>query len=310
MDIIKWLLEGDISIQYQAHRDLLKSDIVVLKNLKSRIGKEGFAKRLLELQKDDGHWGYGFYQPKWTSSHYTLLELRYLELNKTDSITKILNKIVSECINFDGGITPSKTKFGSDVCINGMFLNYACYFGIEEKRIESIVDFIIEQQLPDGGFNCNFNRIGARHSSLHSTLSVLEGIEEYILNGYNYQVDKLKKIKSEAIEFILIHRLYKSDYTGEIIKKTMTNIAYPPRWKYDILKALDYFYHAGIPYDNRMEDSINLLKKKMNKDGIWPHQGRHKGAVHFDMEPNSRKSRFNTIRALRVLERYDNEGKR
>ncbi|MEA3422282.1 MAG: hypothetical protein U9Q80_00485 [Bacillota bacterium] len=305
MDIVKWLLEGDISIRYQVHRDLLKSESSILGNLKSRIYNEGFAKELLALQKEDGHWGDGFYQPKWTCTHYTLLELRYLELNKTDSTTKILDKIVSECINFDGGITPTKTKFGSDVCINGMFLNYACYFGIEENRIESIIDYIIEQQLPDGGFNCNFNRSGARHSSLHSTLSVLEGIEEYILNGYTYQIDKLKKMKSEAIEFILIHRLYKSDHTGEIIQKAMTYITYPPRWKYDILKALDYFNHADIPYDSRMEDSINLLKKKMDKEGIWPNQGKHKGAVHFEMEPNSKKSRFNTLRVLRVLMRYD-----
>ena len=97
--------------------------------------------------------------------------------------------------------------------------------------------------MSDGGFNCRFNRSGAKHSSLHSTLSVLEGITEYEFNGFEYRIEELKKVKQSSIEFLLIHQLFLSDRTGEIISKDFLKLTYPGRWRYDILKALDYFQY-------------------------------------------------------------------
>ena len=105
------------------------------------------------------------------------------------------------------------------MCINGMVLNYASYFKSNQKDLESIVDNILSQQLEDGGFNCRLNRSGAKHSSLHTTISVLEGILEYKKNNYSYRIDELLKAKEESEEFMLIHRLFKSDKSGEIIDK-------------------------------------------------------------------------------------------
>lgn len=117
----------------------------------------------------------------------------------------------------DGGINPSGTIKSSDVCLNEMFLNYASYFEMDERKLQSIVDFILLQRMDDGGFNCRLNRSGAKHSSLHSTLSVLEGVLEYSLNGYSYRLLELKEVEGTSREFILKHRLYISDRTNEII---------------------------------------------------------------------------------------------
>lgn len=76
----------------------------------------------------------------------------------------------------DGGLNPSPAAKHSDACINGMALNYAAYFGANEDQLSSIIDFLLGQQLGDGGFNCRLNRSGAQHSSVHTTLSVFEGI--------------------------------------------------------------------------------------------------------------------------------------
>ena len=149
-----------------------------------------------------------------------------------------------------------------DMCINGMVLNYASYFKSNEKLLEPIVDYLIQNQMEDGGFNCHSTRIGAVHSSLHTTLSVLEGIQEYKKNRYSYRVNELIKIEDQSIEFILQHKLYKSDKTDEIINPNFTRIPYPPRWKYDILRCLDYFQDAKIKYDNRMDEALELLIQK------------------------------------------------
>ena len=253
MNLIQWLLEGDVSIQFQVYRDLLNEE---RPDLQKRIEFEGFGKRLLLKQQPDGHWGGGYYHYKWINTHYTLLEIRRLNMIPNKNVLRITNTIVDDYKTNDGGITPNPQVWEfSDVCINGMSLFFMCHFKIDQEKLISVVDFIISQQLPDGGFNCNYNykKYGAKHSSLHSTVSLIEGMNEYIDNGYTYKVDELRKIRVEAIEFIMMHKLYLSDRTGDIINKNFLMLSYPPRWKYDILRALEALMNAGIDYDERID---------------------------------------------------------
>lgn len=298
-ELITWLLEGDISIQYQTYRDLLGSD---KPKLRKQIAHAGWGSGFLTCQRPDGHWGRGFYQPKWTSTHYTLLDLKNLCVSpENPSIKKALHLIFKNEKGKDGGINPSGTISVSDVCVNGMVLNYASYFGVPEKELKSVVDFLLSQQMKDGGFNCHSNRKGAVHSSLHTTLSVAEGILEYRKNGYSYRLREVNRAESECREFMLMHRLYKSDKTGNIIKSDFLKLYYPGRWYYDILKALDYFQSAKVNYDERMSDAIQMIMEKRTKAGQWKLASHHPGETHFEMEKAGVPSRWNTLRVLRVL---------
>lgn len=302
-ELMEWLLSGDVSIQYQVFRDLLDTD---RGDLHRRIATEGWGARFLSCRNPDGHWGRGFYQPKWTCSHYTLLDLKNLQISPRNAlIQQSINKIVTEEKGPDGGVNPSRSLSMSDVCVNGMFLNYACYFQTGQQQLHSIVDFILSQHMPDGGFNCKSTRGGAVHSSLHTSLSVLEGFAEYRLNGYTYRLDDIRKAGEAAREFILLHQLFISDRTGEVINKNFLRLSYPCRWYYDILRALDYFRATTTPWDPRLEPAIEvLLQKRSPKNGSWKLQARHPGQVHFDMEAAGRPSRWNSLRALRVLRHF------
>lgn len=138
---------------------------------------------------------------------------------------------------------------------------------------------------------------------MHTTLSVLEGFHEYQRRGYTYRLDDvLEKIKN-ASEFLLMHHLFRSNRTGEIIDKKFLLLAFPTRWKYDIHRALYYFADAGHPYDERMKEALQLLKDKEMKDGTFPKGPTYSGALHFPLE-GGRRGRFNTLRCLRVLKAY------
>ena len=301
-DILKWLFDGDVSIQYQTRRDLLDEE---RPDLQARIALEGWGARFLNLRGKNGHWGRGFYQPKWTSTHYTLLDLRNLCLPPdVGEIRETIALILRNHKDEDGGINPAKTMSKSDVCINGMVLNYACYFGSDEKDLRSIVDCLIGQQMADGGFNCRSNRSGAVHSSLHTTLSVAEGLWEYRKNGYTYRMDEVERMEEEGREFMLQHRLFRSDHTGNIIQPKFLRLPYPPRWYYDILRALDYFQAARVPFDSRMKDALDVLESKRRADDRWPTQAAHPGKVHFQMEKAGEPGRWNTLRALRVFKYF------
>ena len=264
---INWLLDGDISIQYQVYRDLLDKEKPALQK---RISSEGWGYQFLKCRQKNGHWGQGFYQPKWISTHYTLLDLKNLNIDPGNKdINKSIQLIFDTEKGPDGGINPIGSVKASDVCINGMLLNYSSYFNTPQENLKSVVDFLLSQKMPDGGFNCFSNRQGAEHSSLHTTLSVLEGISEYEKNGYTYRLKELIKSKKQAIEFILIHKLFRSHRTGEIINPNFLKLYYPGRWYYDILKAMDYFQYANAKYDPRMEESIQWILQKQTKDGLW-----------------------------------------
>lgn len=299
-EIIQWLLEGDVSIQYQTHRDLLDSD---RDDLRSRIEYEGWGSGFLQKMHPDGFWGQKYYQPKWISTHYTLLDLKNLGISPgcggirfaLSQTLRVLKK------SSDGGILPIGKYQKSDVCLNGMFLNFASYFGVSEEYLRSIVDFLLGQRMKDGGFNCHFNTVGAVHSSMHTTLSVLEGMNEYCRCGYGYRARELAEAEAAGREFLLHHRLFKSHSTGQVMDPKMLMLSWPSRWRYDILRALDYFRLARVPADPRMSDAIEVLQRKRRADGKWPLQARHPGKTHFEMEKTGAPGRSNTLRSLRVL---------
>jgi hypothetical protein len=304
--IIDWLLQGDVSIQYQVYRDLLGTN---KKKLQARIAKEGWGMKILSKRHSDGHWGDRFYQPKWVSTHYTLLDLRNLNLPSNNEIVKdTIELVIKNNKAEDGGIRlgPSTSQH-SDVCVNGMFLNYASYFNTAEIKLQSVIDSILAEIMPDGGFNCRTTRSGARHSSLHSTISVLEGFTEFQKAGYTYRKKEIAEAIKTGIEFILIHRLFLSDRTGQIIDKNFLKLTYPCRWRYDILRALDYFQYAGIKWDNRMTEALTYLNKKQNSDGTWNLHAAHPGQVHFIMEKAGKPSKWNTLRMLRIKKYFEIE---
>jgi hypothetical protein len=239
---------------------------------------------------------------------HTLYLIGFKNLNISAS-NKLIKESVQKIFNTekgpDGGILPIGKSQRCDVCVNGMVLNYAAYFGMNEEHLCSVVDFLLNEKMKDGGFNCRSNSTGAIHSSLHTTLSVLEGILECQRNGYTYRLKELLEAQQDAHEFILMHKLFRSDKTGEIINPNFLKLYYPCRWYYDVLKALDYFQYARIEYDDRMDDAFEFLQKRKTKEGIWKLPSKHPGQTHFEMEPAGKPSRWNTLRALRVLKHFN-----
>ncbi|MBK7410419.1 MAG: hypothetical protein IPJ40_21570 [Saprospirales bacterium] len=299
--VANWLLAGDVAIQYQVHRDLLNSADLEISALQKRIADERWGAAFLSRQNTNGHWGRDFYQPKWTSSHYTLLDLKMLGLSPTHpAVRKITLKVLENPEGNEGGINYSHSRKISDVCVNGMILNFASWFVPEAPRLQAIVDYLLHIQMADGGWNCAYYE-GHTHSSLHSTLSVLEGLWEFSKTGRTYREKEIGKARQRGLEFLLVHRLFRSHRTGAIIDPKMLRLSFPSRWRYDILRTLDHFRDAAIPYDGRMQDALEVLKKKEGKAHRWPLQAKHPGQVHFDMEKVGEPSRWNTLRALRVL---------
>ncbi len=302
--VLSWLLENpDPALAYQVERDLERAGEDRLGELRARIAEEGMGRALLDRRRGDGHWGNGVYNPKWTCTHYVLFELIQLGIDPRHEACRASAMLL---LGFpegaDGGINYARTIEYSDVCIDGMILNIASYLGIGGERIESLVDYLLKVTMADGGWNCEYWR-GARKSSLHTTISVLEGISRFLNSGARHRFRELEEAKAVGLEFILRHELYKTSTTGEVIKDEFLKFPFPVRWKYDILRCLDYFQGEGLAYDPRMGEALAIVLGGLRKRGFVASSSQP-GAVYPEVKRSMDGRKWNTLRALRVEKRY------
>jgi hypothetical protein len=191
-------------------------------------------------------------------------------------------------------------------CVAGFGLSLSSWFTINGEQRERLVEEILERQLDDGGWNCRA-RGPSTHSSFHTTMNVLEGLREYCLSG-GEQASNVEAAEARGREFFCEHHLYRSHRTGRIPDERMTRLPFPPRWHHDILRGLDYFRAAGADRDPRLEDPIEVLVGHRRKSGRWPIHQNYAGQVWFTMETGRQPSRWNTLRALRVLRWWEHPG--
>jgi hypothetical protein len=310
---IQWLLDGDPAIRWQTLRDLVGAAGRTVERERRRVARDGWGARLLARQDPEGTWAGGLssdgglYSPKWTSTTYTMLLLRDFGLPATDrQARKACALLLDRGLQRDGGINYgpwAKWTRRSETCVTGMVLSILSYFEYEDARLDTIAGHLLEQQMPDGGWNCQ-RPSGATHASVHTTISVLEGLRLYELHRRR-EVREVRAAQRRGREFLLVHRLFRSHRTSEIIKPVMTRFAFPPRWHYDILRALDYFQAVDAPNDRRLAEAIDIVRSSQREDGRWLLQHAYRGKTYFELERLGAPSRWNTLRALRVLKWWD-----
>jgi hypothetical protein len=303
-----WLLDGDPSVAWQVERDLLGAPDARWAKTRARVATEGWGARLLALREPDGRWtrargpgGWrGLYTPKWTSTFYTLRVLAWLGLDEThpeavESCALLLDRGVRD----DGGAQLWSTDV-SDTCVTAMLVSLAARFGhARDERVPWMLAHLLEEQLDDGGWNCERYR-GARHSSFHTTLSALECFAD-VAEATPASLHWFREAADRGREFFLAHRLFKSHSTGAVVDERFTRFSFPPRWFFDVLRGLEHFARVDAPWDERLADAVAVLEARRRADGRWNTQNRHAGEEHFALEPAGRPGRMNTLRARRVL---------
>lgn len=309
--VIEWLLEGDASIRWQVRRDLLDDPALAARE-QERIPAEGWGATILAKQADDGWWGGGLYNPKWTSTFYTLFLLKAFGLPAGNpQAAKAAGLLFERGIRGDGGLNfnsskpltvkrPSKRSGIAELCITGMGLSMLASYLNDPREAQSLAECLLATQLPDGGWNC---RRESQHGSFNTTISALEGLREW--SAVAGTSSELEAAVAQGQEFFFAHRLYCSHRTGEVVRDAFTRFVFPYHWHFDALRGLDYLQSVGAPRDSRLSDANDLVHSRAMEDGRWKMSPLYRGPEHVSMERQGQPSRWNTLRALRVLRWWD-----
>ena len=311
MGVVRWLLEGDPAVRWQVLQDLTDAPPDEVAAERARVERSGWGARLLSLQGADGFWAGGACFPAsytrdepgqpWTATMHTLQTLRILGLDPTCEGARKAIRLVAQNGRwehageryFDGEVEP---------CINGRTIEAGAYFGVD---VRGIVERVLAEQLGDGGWNCEAEN-GSVRSSFDTTVNVLDGLLE--LEHAKEGTEEVRTARRRAEEYLFQRSLFRRQSTGGVVQPAYLELAFPYYWHYDVLRALDYFRKAGAP-DPRMAEAVSVLRSKRQPDGRWLLERVHPGRVHFHLEGGvGTPSRWNTLRALRVLKWWDQAG--
>jgi hypothetical protein len=309
--VINWLLDSDPSIRWQVMRDLIGTPAGEVAAERARVATEGLGGRLLALQADDGRWGGAAWNRGWNSTMHVLMLLRDLGLDPASEQARRAVGLVRDRVTWQG-CGPQECDgnafFEGEVepCINGQVAAVGAYFG---QDIRGIVDRLLSEQLPDGGWNCEAPNRSTR-SSFNTTICVLEALLEHERAGGG--TSEVTEARLRGQEYLLERRLFRRRSTCEVIERdrkggaAWTRFAFPTWWHYDVLRGFEYLRDAGVTPDERVAEAIELVASKRDGDGRWPLEARYPGVMPVETdEGEGRPSRWNTLRALRVLRWYD-----
>jgi hypothetical protein len=312
MTVIDWLLDSEPSIRWQAMQDLTDAPAEEVAAERARVGTEGDGARLLALQGDDGRWGGAAWNRGWNSTMHVLMLLRDLGLDPACEQARRAVGLVRDRVTWQGCGPPEcdgHTFFEGETepCINGQVAAVGAYFGQDVGRI---IDRLIGEQLPDGGWNCEAPERSTR-SSFNTTICVLEALLEYERAGNGTPAVTEARLRGE--EYLLERRLLRRRSTGAVIERdrkgngSWMRFAFPTWWHYDVLRGLEYLRSSGVTPDERMAEAIALVASRRDGEGRWLLDTRYPGVMPIELdgeetdEGEGRPSRWNTLRALRVL---------
>ena len=318
-----WLLESDPAIRWQAMRDLTDSPPATIAIERARVPHEGLAAAILTLQRPDGSWRREG-APTWLTTLFTLQLLRATGISPTTpevegAIAQLESTLRWDCTPGNWDLRPVKETgnlfFEGEVepCINGGVLALGGYFGHPNQKLARR---LLSEQLADGGWNCDAPT--SKRSSFHTTICVLEGLLEYertistISGESEAHVKEISAARRRGEEYLLVRSLFRRRSTGEVANAEFLELAFPPRYHYDILRALDYFRSAGLDAktkalpDPRLAEGLRLIESKRQPDGRWLLDNSYAESLALPLtESIGQPSRWNTLRALRVLRWYD-----
>jgi len=296
--VIDWLMEGDGVIRWQVLRDLLGAEEGVWAEERQRTAEVGWGRQFIDALGPDGGWA----ERRWTGTVWTLgivIDCRLPPENP--ALLRAARKFIDANLSTERSTDEKWLLTRVDLCHLGFWLKIGSYFLGPDERFDHLAALLLRMQMGDGGWNCRRRtEPKTSHSSFHTTFNILEALLVAADSGI-VSPAAFRESETRAMEFALRHHLYRSDRTGLVIDGRFEHLSFPSYWHYNVLRGLDYMRRCPEITDRRANDALALIEARRRSNGRWPLEKRIPGSTLFDMEKFGGDSRWNTLRALRIL---------
>ncbi len=308
---IKLLLKHDHpGIRYWTLRDLLHAspNDPEISSCRNQIATYGPVAEILREQHRDGYWGEpeDCYWPKWQATVWPLILLAEIGLSGDHpqvhaGCEYFLNTALNQDSSWpplsypEGDLTPWRLVW--EPCVTGNMARTLSQFGYgSDPRVQKMYEWLVKTQLPDGGWNCESGPWGVQvhHSSFMSTIEPLWAFSA--LDPSRWPKGG-KEAVARGCEFLLMHRLYKSDKTGRVINEEWTRLHFPMFYFYDILHGLRVLTYLGYGQEERMREAIELLVSKRLPDGSWPLEATFTKSISHNFVRDKATGQWHEVRA-------------
>ena len=316
--VTQWLLAKDQPVvRYHALVNLLdrREDDPEVREARSKIGRVGWAADQLRQQGPKGFWERReprtvsewvnfLYFPPFLSTNWRALVLADFGLDSTDPrIRKIADLMFRYKLRFSSPFN----FFYEEVCIAANTARMLTRFGYgDDRRVQKLFDWLIEDQREDGGWNCSQGTPG--------TLDAWEALAAFACVPKPKRSPKMERAIEKGAEFYLERKLFEEGRKYP----PWFRFHYPNHYYYDLLVGLDVLTRLGFSSDRRLRPALEVLHQKRQRDGTWNvdkvhpdiatgtkiHPGREK-IRPLVIELPGKPSKWITLTALTVLKRTD-----
>ena len=321
---IDWLLEDtNPSVRYYALRNILEksTDVPEIVAAKNAIMKSHVITTILDKQHPDGYWGVpeDFYiRSKYKGTVWSFIILAALGADKNDiRIQNTCEFILKNSQDpSSGGFSYQSSSKGGGApgkvlpCLTGNMVWCLIRFGyLDDPRVQKGIEWITkyqrfddgEQNLPkDWPYKVHKACFG-KHSCHMGVVKALKALAEI---PENKRKPNVKNTINQAVEYLLIHHIYKRSHDlNHVAKAEWLQFGFPLMWKTDALEMLLVLTQLRVK-DKRMQDAVDLVISKQNDEGRWMLEKTFNGRMQVSIERKGKPSKWITLHALRMLKRY------
>ncbi|HNT29924.1 MAG TPA: nitrogen fixation protein NifH [bacterium] len=323
--ILDWLLdEENPSVRYVTLTDLLGKSVknVDVKKAKQAIMTTGTVPKILSKQLENGAWedDYQFYRNKYKGTVWQLIILANLGADSQDErIKQAAEFILKHAQHQDSGgfsVDYAKTLNGGSSayvipCLTGNMVWSLIKLGfLSDKRVQRAIDWLAHYSRFDDGKDTKLtgwpydkiNMCFSRHSCFMGSMKTLKALAEIPEKKRTTQISSMI---DTGVDFVLRHHVYrKSHNLSQTAKPGWTRFGFPRMYQDDVLEILEILLKLGV-HDERMQEAIDLVKRKQQPDGTWLLDDTFNGRFQTNIEQKGKPSKWITLKALTVLQKWE-----
>ncbi len=337
--MLEWLLEDDApGVQYLARERLLGESARSRRMMSLRRRCNEYPPVARMLDRVDDAIAAGDYA-KYEGAYWTLIFLAHMHADGRDArVGRLVEHVLSSQLDA-GGFSASGTPRYEIVCLTANVLWASVQLGFgNDERVLSGYRRLAERILPHGGVPCVVLQT-CLHTACKMTLPQtlrciaaappgavkrdMKRLQDVLVRQmldvsvYRYVRPDVReyrlaiKTRPKGVSERAVRERWIAEHTYDeadlVPKPGWLRFGFPRSYNPDLLEGMLALAELDVKHDPAMDDALDVIESKRLPDGRWKLEESLNGKMLADVEKKGKPSKWVTLRAAIVLQKYRSE---